>query len=349
MKIVIMAGGRGTRFWPASRSAFPKQFLAITTRRSMLQETVQRLLPRLSASDIYVVCGPDYVDTVREQLPEFSQEQILVEPLARSTAACVGLAARYLKDRHGDAVCAFLPADHAITRVERFHAALQVAERLAHQEWLVTFGIVPDRAATGYGYIERGEFLEKTGGLSAFRVGRFVEKPDLEVAQGYLESGRHFWNSGMFVWQASTILKEIDRSLPRLSTALNTIASDWEDVESARRAFRELDPISIDYGVLERSSRVATVPCDFGWSDVGDWRSVREQLARDPDGNASNTPIAVLDARDCLAYSREGKLIALIGVENLVVVETPDALLICSGDRTQDVKSLVATLDPEYT
>ncbi len=349
MRVVIMAGGQGTRFWPASRRANPKQFLEIVGQKTMIQETVARLLPEIKISDIFIVCSEEYVHRVRDQLPEFSKEQVIVEPLARSTAACIGLAAQYLKDFYGDSVCAFLPADHAVEKRVSFHGALQAGRRLADEGWLVTFGMLPKSPATGYGYIKRGELLEKIGNLDSFRVDSFIEKPTLDRAENFMGDNRYLWNSGIFLWKASKILEEIDQSLPQLGTALRTVASNWDDLVSAREAFRVLDSVSIDYGVLEKSSRVTTIPCDFGWSDVGDWNAVRELLPKDEHGNSSNTDFAVLDAQDCLAYSREGKFIALIGVENLVVVETPNGLLICPADRTQEVKALVETLNPKYT
>lgn len=349
MKVAIMAGGQGTRFWPASRRSNPKQFLEIVGQKTMIQETVARLLPEIKISDIFIVCSEEYVQRVRDQLPEFSKEQVLVEPLARSTAACVGLAAQYLKDCYGDAVCVCLPADHVIEKRAPFHVALQAGRRLAGEGWLVTFGMLPKSPATGYGYIKRGELLEKIEDLDSFRVDSFIEKPTLERAEDFVRDGRYLWNSGIFLWKASTILEEIDQSLPQLGTALRTVASNWDDLGSGREAFRALDSVSVDYGVLEKSSRVTTIPCDFGWSDVGDWDAVRELLPKDEHGNSSNTNFAVLDARDCLAYSREGKFIALIGVEDLVVVETPNGLLVCPTDRTQEVKSLVETLNPKYT
>lgn len=349
MRVVIMAGGQGTRFWPASRREHPKQFLEIIGQKTMLQETVIRLLPEIEVSDIFIICSEEYVQKVRDQLPEFSEEQIIVEPLARSTAACVGLAAQYLKDHYGDSVCAFLPADHVIERKSRFHVALQAGRRLAHEDYLVTFGIIPKSPATGYGYIKLGKLLGKVGDLSSFRVDSFIEKPTLERAEDFMRDERYLWNSGIFLWKASTILEEIDRSLPQLGAALKTIASNWVDPDSTREVFRVLDSVSVDYGVLEKSSRVTTIPCDFGWSDVGDWKAVRELLPKDGHGNASNTDFAVLDAQDCLAYSREGKFIALIGVENLVVVDTPNGLLVCPANRTQEVRLLVEALDPKYT
>ena len=345
MKAVIMGGGRGTRFWPASRSQKPKQFLRITGRKTLLQQTFDRLLPLLSRSDIFFVCSPEYARIVQRQIPDLADEQLILEPASRNTAPCIGLAAQYLAKHFPDEVMAVLPADHVIGDKDTFLRALEAAESLARKDWLVTFGIEPTRPATGYGYLERENDLGVFSDFQAYSVRRFSEKPDLETAREYVQGGQHFWNSGMFVWRTSSILAEIAASQPDLSSVLQQINRSEEDPARANRLFAGLSSLSIDYAVMEHSSRVAVIPVRLQWDDVGDWRSLFDHLPGDQEGNHRNTNLVSLDARNCLAYSREGKLIALLGVEDLVVVDTEDALLVCDRNRTQEVKKLLKIID----
>ncbi len=344
MKAVIMAGGQGTRFWPASRRGRPKQFLNILGQRTMLQETMARLDPLLGSSDLFVVCPADYVQDVRTQAPGLSDAQVIVEPAPRNTAACIGLAAQKLARRSADDVMVALPADHSIRDVDELHQLLASAETLARDGWLVTFGIRPTFAATGYGYLERGESLGRFGGKEAFRVRRFLEKPDAGKARKLLESGGFDWNSGIFVWKVSRILEEIERSMPDLHEALTEISRDPDDVQRGRRAFERLGPVSVDYGVMEKAERVASFPADLGWSDVGSWPALAELLPKDEQGNVANSFLVGLDSRDCMVHASSGKLVALVGVEDLIVVETPDALLICPRERSEEVQKVVAEL-----
>ena len=343
MKAVIMSGGHGTRFWPASRSHKPKQFLRITGRKTLLQQTFDRLLPFLSRRDIFFVCSPEYARIVHRQIPDLEENQLILEPASKNTAPCIGLAAHYLAKLFPDEVMAVLPADHLIGDIGTFHRALEAAESLARKNWLVTFGIEPTRPATGYGYIEVENDLGFFSGFQAFAVRRFTEKPNLETAREYVRGGQHYWNSGMFVWRTSSILEEIAASQPDLSKVLQEISE--EDPPRANRLFEGLSSLSIDYAVMEHSSRVAVIPARLQWDDVGDWRALIDHLPGDREGNHSNTDLAPLDTRNCLAYSQEGKLIALLGVENLVVVDTEDALLVCDRERTQEVKILLDIID----
>ena len=345
MKAVIMSGGRGTRFWPASRSKKPKQFLRITGRRTLLQQTFDRLLPLLSRQDIFFVCSPEYARIVHRQIPDLADEQLILEPASRNTAPCIGLAAQYLARHFPDEVMVVLPADHVIGDIDTFHRALEAAESLARKEWLVTFGIEPTRPATGYGYIERENDVGVFSDFQAYSVRRFTEKPDLETAREYVQGGQHYWNSGMFVWRTSSILEEIAASQPDLSSVLRQINDSEKDPARANRLFEGLSSLSIDYAVMEHSSRVAVIPVRLQWDDVGDWRSLFDHLPGDQAGNHGNTDLVPVDARNCLAYSREGKLIALLGVEDLVVVDTEDAVLVCHRNRTQEVKQLLDIID----
>lgn len=341
MKAVIMAGGRGTRFWPLSRIKEPKQFLRILSSRTMLQETVARVQPPLAWSDIYVVCGRGHVEQIGAQLPELPQDQIIVEPAAKSTAPCIGLAAAYLSHRESDEVMAVLPSDHAIEDLDEFQRALKAGEAMAREGWLVTFGIQPSHAATGYGYLLRGGKVGEFGGESAYRVDRFTEKPSRQVAEEFLKTGNYYWNSGMFVWTMERILEEINICLPKLGGALEEIGRHWNDSDRLSKIFAEVDAISVDVGVMEKAEKVAMLPCRLGWSDVGNWKALANVLRPDAQGVVSNTPHVNIDGRDCILYSTEGKLIALLGVEDLVVVETRDALLLCSRDRSEEVRRVV--------
>ena len=346
MKAVIMAGGQGTRFWPLSRQSRPKQFLSITGSRTLLQDTVERLKPLLTKEDIYVVCGRAYLEQVQAQLPELQEDQIIVEPAGRNTAACVGLAALYLKSRFQEEkeIMAMLPSDHLIQDVEEFHQVLQAGAKLAQSNWLVTFGIQPSHPATGYGYLQLGTPLGDFHGRTAYRIRRFVEKPDQERAERFLDAGEYFWNSGMFLWSIEAILMEIRNQMPILHRALLEIEESWNDKERLLEIFSALDNLSIDVGVMEKAPKVATVPCHLGWSDVGNWKALEDVWGRDAQGVAANSTYVTVDSRNCLVYASKDKLVALVGVEGLVVVETPDALLICARERTEDVKQVVEEL-----
>lgn len=341
MKAVILAGGQGTRFWPVSRERRPKQFLQIAGSRTMLQETAARVQPFLSPQDIYVVCSDPYVEEVCSQLPELGPEQIIVEPLARSTAPCVGLAATYLKRHYPDEVMAVLPSDHVIGQVDEFNQVLEAAQELAGQDWLVTFGIQPSFPATGYGYLLQGEKIGEFGSRSAYRVARFTEKPDPKLAGRFLSEGNYCWNSGMFVWSIESILREIGTCMPELGQALKEIDKSWEDGERMLELFTGLESVSIDFGVMEKAEKVAVLPCDLGWSDVGSWKALEEIRSRDSQGLSSNTSYVNIDGRDCLLYAAQEKIIALVGVKNLLIIDTPDALLVCDRERAEDVKKVV--------
>ena len=344
MKAVVMAGGQGTRFWPASRRSRPKQFLQIVDSGTLLQETVARLEPLLSRDDVYVVCSERYVSLVASQLEPFPKDQIIVEPMPRSTAACAGLAACYLKQRFPEEMMVILPADHVIRDVDEFHHTLQAGQELGREGWLVTFGMEPSHPATGYGYMLQGESLGEFGGRPAYRVKQFTEKPDRSQAEQFLKEGNYFWNSGMFLFSIQQILSEINLRMPQLGQALSEIEQSWGDPGRLQEIFSSLESTSIDFGVMEKSERIAMLPSNLGWSDVGNWRAVGEIQAADSQGVVSNTPHVNVDSRDCVLYTSGGKLVALVGVEELVVVDTEDALLVCARDRTEEVRKVVKSL-----
>ena len=352
MYCVIMAGGSGTRFWPASRRRRPKQLLALTGSRSLLQQTVDRMDPLTPAQRVLVVTGAGHAAAVREQLPQVPAEQIIAEPVGRNTAAAAGLAAAWVARREPEAVCVVLPADHLITDQALYHQTLRRAAEVAREgDYLVTLGLTPRYAATGFGYIEAGEQVSP-GPPPVFAVAAFHEKPDAATAERYLASGRHYWNSGMFVWRAEVLLAEIRRHLPELARGLEELGPALEaggaELEAAlARVYPTLPSISIDHGVMEKSDRIRVVKADFGWSDVGSWEAMAELWPADEQGNACRDGrVLAVEARDNLV-SAGGRLAALLGVEGLVVVVTDDVVMVLPRRRSQDVREIIARLQAE--
>ena len=338
-----MAGGQGTRFWPRSREAHPKQFLNLTGRGTLLRETAERLQPLIDWDDLFVVASDRYVPEILRELPELEDEQVVVEPLPRNTAPCIGLATKYIQRLFPDEVIAVLPADHIIGNTREFHRCLYAAEAAAREGWLVTFGIPPGYPATGFGYIRRGESLGSGFGLPLFRVEQFEEKPPVEKAREFLAGGKHYWNSGMFVWSVAKIAEELHRWMPELWAGLDRLAA-CPDARGAQEIFAGFEKTSIDYGVMERTAEAAVVVSEFDWSDVGSWKALREVRTSDEAGNVVGDPSELLDSRDCIASLPPDKLLALVGVSGLVIVDTPEALLVCAEDRTEDVRDIVQRL-----
>ena len=346
---VVLAGGRGTRLWPRSRQDRPKQFADITGHGStMLQETVERLHPLIPVDRVYVITGERYAALVREQLPQLPAENVLVEPSGRDTAPAIGLALVHLARRDPEAVMAILPADHLIADAAGFRQVLQAAARVAREGYLVTLGIEPHSPHTGYGYIQRGEPLLIAGETTVYTVRRFLEKPDRSMAQRFLEEGGYYWNGGIFVCQLATMRAEIERQLPTLDAVLREISAALGTSEEAAvlaRVWPQAPRVSIDYGVMEQARRVAVVPMDVGWNDVGSWAALHQVLPTDANGNITvgGDHLAV-GSHDTVVYGSSDRLIVTIGVENLIVVDTGDVLLICPRDRAQDVKVVVEQL-----
>lgn len=350
MYAVIMAGGKGTRFWPKSREKLPKHLLDIVSAKTIIQETVERIAPLIPKENILIVTGQNHADELMRQVPRIPRENIIIEPLGRNTAPCIGLAALHIKRKSPHGVMAVLPADHLITGASRFRRLLSTACKIADSgDYLVTIGIKPTSPETGYGYIERGSLHAKVKGTDVFAVKSVREKPALKQAKAFLKKGGFCWNSGMFVWRVDTILEAIERWLPRIHDGLLQIergmGKDGER-EALRRVYENIPSISIDYGVMEKAGNILLIEGDFGWSDMGSWDALWEVSDKDENGNAANCRDLFIgvDARNSLIHSSR-KLVALLGVEDLIVVDTEDSLLICKRGNSQDVKKVVEILE----
>jgi mannose-1-phosphate guanylyltransferase len=354
MFAVIMAGGSGTRFWPASRQHLPKQFLKITGARTMVEETVDRALRVTDEDRVYLVINRMHEEITWGLFPN-AQVKVLVEPAGRNTAACIGLAAIHLKyvdpGQSLDEPMVVLPADHFIADPEKFRISLQAAVEIAASGGIVTIGALPTRPETGYGYIKTGRSVGQAAGQPYFAVDRFAEKPDFETAVSFVSSGGYLWNCGIFAFTPRTILDEIQACQPRLFEGLCRLE---EALETDRyqatldEVYPQLESISIDYGVLEKTSApLYVVPSDFGWSDVGSWQSLYELRAGGGGDELQNLVLGdavLVDAKRNLVFSDRGRLVALLGVEELVIVDTDDALLVADINRSQDVKQLIELL-----
>jgi mannose-1-phosphate guanylyltransferase len=355
---VILAGGRGTRFWPRSRTRTPKQLLNIVGKDTMLHQTVVRLKPLISAERMWTVTNAEQAAAVRKQLPAAARKRVLIEPTGRNTAAAIGLAAIHLRyAARGDALMAVLPADHYIEQQQKFREVVNVALDVARELGrMVVVGIPPTRPDTGFGYVERMGDPIAAKGFPVFTVRRFTEKPELKLAQEYVASGNYQWNAGMFFWRVSTFLENLQTFLPKTHAALEKLAEfiGTRNYESRLRAiYPKLENISVDYAVLEPATRVGgpqrvfVIPADVGWSDIGSWAAVYQLLAKNDGENVFAADGLTLDAEGNFLWS-PSKFVAAIGVRDLVVVETPDALLICPRDRAQDVAKIVKRLEDQH-
>jgi mannose-1-phosphate guanylyltransferase len=350
---VIMAGGGGTRLWPLSRKARPKQMLRLLDERSLFQTSVQRLKGVFPPERILVVTVEEQADQLRRQAPEIPAENFLLEPAPRGTAPVVGLATVALQLRDQQAVTAILTSDHFIGSEELFRELLIAAYWAAQDGYLVTLGIAPTFAATGYGYIQRGASVGTYNGLEVFRALRFKEKPDEENARRMVASADHAWNSGMFVWRADKILDEFARQMPELSTVLRHISEIWDKPDcqpTLDHLWPSIKPQTVDYGIMEGASQVVVIPAEgLNWSDVGSWDSLFDVLPCDENGNIVMGGQHVgLDTNDSLVYvNQEHRLIVTIGVDDLVVVDTGDVLLVCKKDQAQKVRQVVNRLNQD--
>ncbi len=347
---VIMAGGGGTRLWPVSRKETPKQLLPLLGKETLFQSTVSRLEKLFPHERILVVTVEQQAQVMREQVPSIPVENYLIEPAPRGTASVVALAAGVLRKRDPQAVMAIQTADHHIRNQDLFQYLLRAAFEVAEKGYLVTLGITPTFPSTGYGYIQQGEALDGNYKYPVYAVKRFVEKPDEATAQQLLRSGDHSWNSGMFVWQADTILGEVKRQMPGLFHAVDEIASAWDTSQKedvVQKLWYDLKSQTVDYGIMEKAERVAVLPAGgLGWSDVGSWNSLFEVLLPDMNGNVSvNSQHLPLDTHNALVYSvNDERLIVTIGMDDVVVVDAGDVLLVCKTDQAQKVKNIVEHL-----
>lgn len=346
MVALIMAGGAGTRFWPKSRDHHPKQLLQIVGSGTMLQNTVRRLQPNIPPDRVFIVCKQSHREAIAEQLPEVPRENIIIEPQGKSTAPCIGLAALFIEQRFGNEVMIVLPADHLIGAEQNFRQTLLNAAKIAAEEdALITIGIKPTFPATGYGYIQCGQETETVGG--ARRVKTFAEKPNLETAKVFLRSGDFLWNSGIFVWRISTIREQFEEHLPHLHDGLQEIAQHLdtrEEEEVIARVYQQIKSISIDYGVMEKAKNVLVLPSNFEWNDLGSWDEVYKLSPKDKDDNAlCEGDHALLNTSGCL-IDVPGKTVAALGLRDLIIVETEDALLLCPREHAQEVKEVVDLL-----
>lgn len=343
---VVLSGGSGSRLWPLSRQNQPKQFLSLIGDRSLYQETVLRASKLPLARPPVTVCSEDHRFMVGEQLHAIGigSGGILLEPVARSTAPAIALAALHVLASDSDATMLVMPADHLIDDEAAFRVAVSAADALAADGWLVTFGITPDYAETGYGYILRGQSLTADG----YRVERFVEKPDLPTAERYVSEGTYAWNSGMFLFKASSYLEELARHAPAIfeaaSSAYAAAVTDLDFIRVDSAAFSSSPSDSIDYAVMEKTDRSAVVPVSCGWSDIGSWSSLWAVAQRDDQGNRHDGDVISIDTTGSLVRASDRRLIATIGVEDLVIIDTPDATLVARKDRVQDVKTIVDRL-----
>lgn len=344
MKVIILAGGSGTRLWPLSRGRFPKQFLKFDSDKSLFQETIQRLSNSLAFKDCIIVTNEDYKFLIFDQLKNLgfnpSEAHIIYEPTSRNTAPAIALSVKFCLEKLNcsqDEVIFVTPSDHIIKPISKFAEYLRESEKVAKEDYIVTFGIVPNAPKTGYGYIKILESIQNQEGLTYFKVERFVEKPDFETAKKYLEDGRYYWNSGMFAFKIGVIIEEFKKHSSEIGSFLDL------SYEEMLMNFSNLPNISIDYAIMENSERIAMLPLDIYWNDIGSWDAVYEIMERDDAGNVLKGDVLALDVKNSFILANK-RLASLIGVEDIILVETDDALFIGKKDRCQEIKDIVEIL-----
>lgn len=345
--VVIMAGGKGERFWPKSRIDLPKQFLSLTEDgKSMIQHTVERIEKLVNLENIYVVTNEMYKELVKEHIPNLPIENIIIEPLAKNTAPCIALAAIHISKKNPDSKMIVLPSDHLIKSNEIFIDTLNTALEVVEGENLATIGIIPNYPETGYGYInfQKNEKLEKLHNV--YEVLKFVEKPNLETAKEYLSTGNYLWNSGMFVWKVSTILNNFEKHLPEVyekTVKIGEKIGTAEYEETLKKEFENMPSESIDYGIMEKAENIYVIPGNFGWDDVGSWLSLERINKTNQDGNVISGNVISIKTKNSIIQGTN-KLIATIGLKDLIIVDTEDAILICNKENTQEVKEIINNL-----
>ncbi|MBI5930626.1 MAG: mannose-1-phosphate guanylyltransferase [Chloroflexi bacterium] len=348
---IIMAGGGGTRLWPLSRQDRPKQSLALVGEDSMFRVSVERLFPLFPPERIFVVTGQNHADDLRRDTPELPPQNFLMEPFGRESGPAAGLGTIHIATQDPDAVIAVLTADHHITDIEAFLNVLRSAYEVAQKGKIVTLGISPSYPSTGFGYIKRGELIETVGGYKVYQAEGFREKPDHTTAIEFLTSGQYSWNAGMFIWKASQALAEFEKQKPGIYQNLQTIRQAYGTPEYTaviEKVWPDMEKISLDYAIMEKAANVAVIPADIGWSDIGSWSALYEVLHIERGDDQQNvlhskdTNAIMLDTTGTLILSN--RLVVTIGVENLVIVDTEDALLICHRDKAQDIRAVVKQL-----
>lgn len=345
---LILAGGSGERFWPLSRRARPKQLLRLVAEQTLLEQTVARLEGLVGRERVLILTNVEQEAAVRELLPGLPKENIIAEPAKRDTAAAVALGAGWVAVRDHFATMIVLPADHVITDTAGFQKTLTAAAAAAEETGaLVTIGVKPTWACPGFGYIEQGEAVrlrsvEADNGIH--RVVRFREKPNTDLAESFLRKGNFRWNAGMFVWSVPSVLSEFNRHTPELASFISQLRAQDNFEKTVRDRFAKLPRISFDYAIMEKADRVLVVEASFDWDDVGSWRAVAKYFKNDPEGNAANCEITTLDSTNNIVFNADGTSIALLGVHNLIVVRTPDAVLICHRHQAEKIKNLVSKL-----
>ncbi len=349
MKItcVIMAGGKGERFWPKSRTNLPKQFLNISGNKSMIQQSIARLEKLVDINQIFVVTNELYAELIKAQIPHLPHDNIIIEPVGRNTAPCIGLASIMIEEKFPDSTMIVLPSDHIIENEEGFVKILRTAVEVAQDNRsLVTLGIQPTYPETGYGYIESTDYKQVINELDVLKVNKFVEKPDLQTAESYLAAGNYYWNSGIFVWRTEVIRNYIQQLMPEMHDILETMRAAFgtsQQSEVIKTEFAKMPDQSVDYGIMEKVKDIYVIPCIFGWDDVGSWTALERINELDENGNVIRGNILNLDTKRCIIESN-GKLIATLGIEDLIIVDTEDVTLICSKDKAQEVKLLLKEL-----
>lgn len=346
---IIMAGGKGERFWPMSRNDMPKQFLTLADAKlTMIQLTVKRISKIVKEEDIYIVTNENYRKIVYEQLPNIRKENIICEPERKNTAPCIGLATAVIKKRYQDANIIVLASDHMIGNEQLFISNLELAIKCAQEEKIVTLGIVPSYIETGYGYIQLGEEYNKIP--SIYQVNQFVEKPNYEKAKEYCTSGNYLWNSGMFICKNSVMYNSIQKYMPKLFTSMEKIeqAVDTETFEKVvAEEFQKIEAESIDYGVMEKASNIYVLPGNFGWDDVGSWLAVERLNEMDDNKNVLEGNIVSMDCSNNITINRTNQLVTISGIENMIVINTEDALLVMTKENTKNMKALIKKIEED--
>jgi mannose-1-phosphate guanylyltransferase len=344
---LIMCGGSGSRFWPKSRKAYPKQFLKAVGQKTMIQRTFERINNFLPRENIYVVTNKIYVEIIHQQLPDLKPENLIVEPLQKETATCIGHSAVKFMKRDPEAVMIVLPSDHYIEDEKQFINTLQQGLLIAeNNKALITIGVKPTRPETAYGYIQTGKSLEGDWLIDTYKAKRFTEKPNKEKAREFIEKGTYLWNSGIFIWKASVLLKQYKKYLPEIYEILkkikDVIDTDGEEI-ALEEEYEKIEGISIDYGIMEKSKDVYVMECNFRWDDIGNWAAMQGYMDRDESDNYTKGDFCHVDSRDCIVYGGK-RLIAAVGINDLIIVDTDDVLLVCGRERDQDIKELINKL-----